>query len=333
MAFMLHEKMHDREWVKLAPSGVAALNVQGYTLHFFLKMDDQYQVNIEKDSEEANRLEAVTGIIIDEFLMNDIEAFRVLQDTCQLFPLPPEKRKQNAFREFGFRDVLLIGDVFQMPPASGLAPIVTTSLFQNNFEVFYLKENRRQEKNPAYGKILGSIRRGGGVQWDEPGQMSIKGEVEPEVRAFFVERYVAGWGVNAHTVDLEKGRTLTSFRRDKDSWCRYINDRIVQDFPDCEAIDVSCCYEEGSHLTPYTIGCFDHDKAKHQYSKILQIRTHPKHRARLTLLKNIDVMTKHLANGTSVRALPSDSWSRHIVSKPRKDATSTKPVVRQVDAS
>ena len=57
-----------------------------------------------------------------------------------------EKRKENAFREFGYRDVLLIGDVFQMPPASGLAPIVTTSLFQNNFEVFYLKENRRQEK-------------------------------------------------------------------------------------------------------------------------------------------------------------------------------------------
>ena len=56
MAFMAHEKKHEREWVKLAPSGVAALNVKGFTLHFFLKMDDQYQVKIEKDSEEANRL-------------------------------------------------------------------------------------------------------------------------------------------------------------------------------------------------------------------------------------------------------------------------------------
>ena len=35
MAFMLHEKKHNREWVKLAPSGVAALNVNGFTLHVF----------------------------------------------------------------------------------------------------------------------------------------------------------------------------------------------------------------------------------------------------------------------------------------------------------
>ena len=136
MAFMLHEQKHCREWVKLAPSGVAALNVSGFTLHFFLRMDDQYKVNIKKDSEEAQRLEAVTGIIIDEFLMNDHEAFRVLQETCQAFPLPPEKRKRHAFEHFGYRDVLLIGDVFQMPPASGLPPIVITSLFQKNFEVF-----------------------------------------------------------------------------------------------------------------------------------------------------------------------------------------------------
>ena len=130
------------------------------------------------------------------------------------------------------------------------------------------------------------------MKWEEPGQSSTKGEVAPEVRAFFVKRYVAGWGVNANTVDLEKGRTLTSFRRDKESWCRYINERIAQEFPDCEAIDITCCYEEGSNLTAYTSGNFDHEKAKHQFPKILQIRTHPKHRARLTLLKNIDVLKK-----------------------------------------
>ena len=129
-------------------------------------MGDQYKVNIQKNSEEARRIEAVTGIIIDEFLMNDIEAFKVLQETCRMFSLPPGKRKQNAFPEFGYRCVLLIGDVFQMPPASGLAPIVTTSLFQNKFEVFYLKENRRQEKKPAYGKVLNSIRCGNLLQYN-----------------------------------------------------------------------------------------------------------------------------------------------------------------------
>ncbi len=96
-------------------------------------MDDQFRVNIQKHSEEARRIEAVTGIIIDEFLMNDIEAFKVLQETCRMFPLPQEKRKPNARPEFGYRCILLIGNVFQMPPASGLAPIVISSLFQSEF--------------------------------------------------------------------------------------------------------------------------------------------------------------------------------------------------------
>ena len=69
---------------------------------------------------------------------------------------------------------------------------------------------------------------GGGVQWNEPGQESIEGDIAPDVREFFVQRFVAGWNVSAATVDLEKGRTLTSFRRDKDSWCKKVNDRIVE---------------------------------------------------------------------------------------------------------
>ena len=34
-----------------------------------------------------------------------------------------------------------------------------------------------------------------------------------------------------------------------------------------------------------------------------------------------------------MRALPSESWSRHVVSKPRKDATNPKPVVTHIDAT
>ena len=105
------------------------------------------------------------------------------------------------------------------------------------------------------------------MQWEEPGQETLKGEVSPEVRNFFVERYVAGWGVNAKNIDLEKGRTLTSFRRDKDSWNRNVNDRIARQFPDCEAIDITCCYQEGSSLTAYTIGNFDHERANTSFQK------------------------------------------------------------------
>ena len=111
-----------------------------------------------------------------------------------------------------------------------------------------------------------------------------------------------------------------------------MNDRIAQKFPVCEAIDITCCYQEGSSLTAYAIGNFDHKRAKHQFPKVLQIRTHPLHRARLTLLKNVDVFKKGLANGSSVRALPFDSWSRNVVAKPRQDANSAKPGIKQLHA-
>ena len=42
------------------------------------------------------------------------------------------------------------------------------------------------------------------MEWEELGQETTKGEVSSEVRDFMVERYVAGWGVNAKSVDLEK---------------------------------------------------------------------------------------------------------------------------------
>ena len=42
---------------------------------------------------------------------------------------------------------------------------------------------------------------------------------------------------------------------------------------------------------------------------------------------------KYLANGTSVRALPYDSWSRNVVSKQQKDANTGKPYVKQVHKS
>ena len=47
-------------------------------------------------------------------------------------------------------------------------------------------------------------------------------------------------------------------------------------------------------------------------------------------MKNIDVFKKKLANRTSVRALPYDSWSTNVVSKPQKDANTGKPYVKQV---
>ena len=156
LAFMLHEQQKGKEWVKLLPSGVTAVKAKGITLHFFLRID-QCQANIKKDSEEALRLESVTGIILDEFLMNNDKAFRTLQDTCQLIPLPPDKRKEHAFPEFGYRDILLIKDVFQAAPTDRLTPIVTNTLNHKDIEIMYWKGDHRRHNNADDEHMLEAI--------------------------------------------------------------------------------------------------------------------------------------------------------------------------------
>ena len=139
-------------------SSETCLSMKGITLHGLLHINDRYQIQIEKDSEGVRRFQAVTGVIIDEFLKNDMKAFRMLQDTCQLFPLAREKRKKLAFAEFGYRDILLMENVSHMPTAADLTPMVSTTLFQNNSEMFYLRGTRR----------LGSIRFVPGIHCESP---------------------------------------------------------------------------------------------------------------------------------------------------------------------
>ena len=198
LAFMLHEQQDGKEWVKLLPSGVTALKAKGITLHFFLQID-QCQTNIDKDSEEALRLETVTGIILDEFLMNNVKAFRVLQDTCQLIPLPPERRKEQAFPEFGYRDILLIKDMFQAGPADHLAPLVTNTFI-------YWQGNHRLENDPASGQMLSAIRSGNAL-------LNQKEDDE----------YVTKYG--------KKKRTLQWCMQEDTKRNKYVGDGIAKGFP------------------------------------------------------------------------------------------------------
>ena len=89
------------------------------------------------------------------------------------------------------------------------------------------------------------------MQWNEPGQKIIEGDIAPEVREFFVQRFVAGWNISASIVDLEKGRTLPSFMRDKDSWCKKVNDRVVEKIPTAKPLMLraATCKEAVSQCT------------------------------------------------------------------------------------
>ncbi len=67
-----HERLHKRKWRVAAPSGVAAVNIGGCTLHSLLQMNAQCVTRLDDESVDAAALTEVEGIIIDECTMVDI---------------------------------------------------------------------------------------------------------------------------------------------------------------------------------------------------------------------------------------------------------------------
>ena len=119
----------------------------GTTLHFFFQWGMNYIIRLEDDSEEVYTLQSTQGLIIDEFTMVDRRAWNKARALCKKYPLREDLRKPSASEAWGYRDVILFGDLFQLPPASGFPPLVTHPDFQKKFVFFVFEESRRQETN------------------------------------------------------------------------------------------------------------------------------------------------------------------------------------------
>src|SRR6185437_7524817 len=92
----------------VAPTGVAALNVQGQTIHSFFKLKPAF-VNIRELKPVRRRIfKELELLVIDEISMVRADVFDGIDHTLRY------ARKDN--RPFGGVQVCLIGDLFQLPP-------------------------------------------------------------------------------------------------------------------------------------------------------------------------------------------------------------------------
>ena len=98
------------------------------------------------------------------------QAFSVIDHTKR-----PHDRSGDAFGEL---HVLLFGDFKQLPPATSKPPFIMLETVYKTFDFRVLRENRRQEKNPSYGKLLDCIKKGGGLAWDKVGAESYSGKIK-----------------------------------------------------------------------------------------------------------------------------------------------------------
>ena len=152
-AWRLQMKLADEYWEAIAPSGVAAVQINGKTLHGLIRMDGTCASFLAPNSEQANELKNMQGLIIDEVGMISEPVFKELIRILQAYPLKRERRHRippkRAIPMFGYRDVILSGDLRQLPPADGKLPLFATHYYHNLFEFFVLAEDRRHEREPA----------------------------------------------------------------------------------------------------------------------------------------------------------------------------------------
>ncbi len=104
----------DRRVVVAAPTGIAALNVEGYTIHRLFSFQttttlDEVRSGRYKPGRFAGTLRQLDTLIIDEASMVRADIFDMLVTALERFGPRPGER-------YGGVQLVLVGDLFQLPP-------------------------------------------------------------------------------------------------------------------------------------------------------------------------------------------------------------------------
>lgn len=165
-----------KKHIILAPTGIAAINAGGSTLHSFFKLpfypllpnDDRYTARHMRDtmkynSEKIKILREVELVIIDEISMVRADIIDTIDKILRIYG-------GNMREPFGGKQMLLVGDIFQLEPVVKhddwqlLAPFYPSAFFfdakvfqQTQLVSIELKKVYRQ-RDPEFIKILDHIR-------------------------------------------------------------------------------------------------------------------------------------------------------------------------------
>ena len=293
------------EWATLATTGVSSTTLGGATLHWFLGVDRYGESTTCNRQAEREHLTRVQGLIIDEAMMAAVDIMFKCFEVLERHPLRPCLRRANALPLLGFRDLILCGDIRQLPPASGQQPFWGTATFQKMFEIFRLREDRRHERDLPMQSIKELLAWGGTRPHDDI-DVDKEWPVHDDLFDFFVNGYLRGWGMTGKTVDLDIGTALFPRRADVKRWNQTCIAKIEASYANvCEAVDIHGFDPRSRSDKPHPDR---RDLAGLQFLELLPLRTSPEHRMRLILLQNLDV-ANGWANGTRLRLLASQSWT------------------------
>ena len=158
-----------------APTGVAAFNINGLTLHSLLQLPTQNKSDATYRPLSARSYKILSEsfkhlqyLIIDEISMVSYNTLEHIH-----LRLNEVKRKfQDTDTFFGNVSVITFGDLYQLRPVYG-SPIfketkraTTLHLWKDFFHMHELTENKRQAKDLSYAELLNRVRTGAHTDQD-----------------------------------------------------------------------------------------------------------------------------------------------------------------------
>lgn len=160
-AYIKHLKEHGVEVAVTASTGIAATHIGGMTIHAWSGLGikqtiSDYELDqLEEKKYLWDRYQKVQVLIIDEISMLSGVFLDTLDKTCRAM-------KRCVDKPFGGMQVVLCGDLFQLPPISqesSQSSITNSSAWKNlNPIICYLSEQHRQD-DELFTEILNAIRK------------------------------------------------------------------------------------------------------------------------------------------------------------------------------
>ncbi len=180
----------------LAPTGVAALNIKGQTIHSFFKFKPNISLNLIKKlratEEEGTLYQKLEMLVIDEISMVRADLLDCVDRFLRLNgPTPGEA--------FGGVQMVFIGDLYQLPPVitgiekSSFSLLYETPYFYSahvftDFRMEFLElEKIYRQHDPEFIHLLNSIRN---KTIDEPGLILLNSRHHPEFQPPKGEFYI-----------------------------------------------------------------------------------------------------------------------------------------------
>jgi hypothetical protein len=148
-----------------APTGTAAYNIGGFTIHSALKIPPKAKYSYEPLSNDTlNTLQCQLAglriLIIDEISMVDSKVLAYIHGRLRQIK---QIRTSNRQAVFGGVCILAVGDFYQLPPVKAKSVCISDSrigndLWNDNFQIIALDEIMRQKDDMEFANILNSLR-------------------------------------------------------------------------------------------------------------------------------------------------------------------------------